>query len=1058
MAIVPLLRRGSTRTRFGATNSSPSASTSTSNQATSGSGTAKPRDATVSAASTTLTAHVPGRPGRPRKVGSASAQVQEELDRPKRSRGRPPKLRDETEEAESPSDMDEPHSPSESTDPVNESLNIDMEVDQPESGPTSQTPPDHPDRKDSAAVTVEQDEQQSPRGRGSDRSQSKSGSQDRDRSKSRGDSESRSRSRNSDGQSRTMSRSGSETPTGKQGRAESSHVSEDRDGDDGTSASDGDDADADSDDDRRGTEASKEKRSRTERAPTKRRLRSSKRIPNVVAHLTADADGLDMDHLLSDFTEEQQQLKANTSAAMALTRLFQQGIQDSESLHPDMVDAQDYELIRHTFGEIEDLNLNLTGTMSTPDESNSEDDELTKDLKRDHRTAKRNLYEISTEYKVAKTSMRIQMVAALEVEETQIRAGTHPGLLAELKAIEDRRNARIEIATAQKGYAERMWEKNYQAVRKAAFDQYKAGLIDTRRIMIDLVQSRMDRIKREMEESNRVAEKANIKTKALTEALVYRNAIMMGHVDPAYDSCGESCSSYDSYSSSGSECSDCEVCTPSKHSKAPLLAAPQGLSRKEVAADLAFLFPEENRSRSAAPRDTFSPMGQVVSQQQHMIDQMNEERRKRRRVLDRELQNKTGYKKHAGQTADIRMNSGSPGRDMDIDQGGHDDLFEQQLVRSRHGKGYHPRAHSPTLQSARYRPAPDTPSARPTKDHQPRFIPGFGPDGPERASPKDDPDTSYSSRYPLADRYGRPWDAGRPGIPEKMTDPRRHHQPLPPTPVGGRDAPRSYGSTLLYDGSLSERNGRLADSPQDARQYLLHPRSRQYDQYRSRYEHDPALAYGSHYSPSLRHPSDPAAYYAPDPRAYPYDDPRAIAPPRKRPPMPPPSAQSDISGHPPYVRAPRGRPPKTPRSAWPEPAAAAAGAGVGTSKLSPYGRDHDYGRASFPPSPQEGPAAGARYSNGARSYPPGGYFPGYRSRDGGVPTSSPLLPGSRSHPLSPLGTLSRPTYPPGGFSGHMSPHHMSPDLRRGGSLAYPLPGGYGGPHPAPPPKGRQTPI
>jgi hypothetical protein len=127
-------------------------------------------------------------------------------------------------------------------------------------------------------------------------------------------------------------------------------VSEERDGDDGSSASDADDADAESDDDRRGREVSKEKRSRTERVPTKRRLRSSKRIPNVVAHLTADADGLDMDHLLSDFTEEQQQLKANTSAAVALTRLFQQGIQDSENLHPDMVDAQDYELIRHTFG------------------------------------------------------------------------------------------------------------------------------------------------------------------------------------------------------------------------------------------------------------------------------------------------------------------------------------------------------------------------------------------------------------------------------------------------------------------------------------------------------------------------------------------------------------------------------------------------------------------------------------------------------------------------------------------------------------------------------------
>ncbi|KAF9913260.1 hypothetical protein EC991_000022 [Linnemannia zychae] len=662
MAIVPLLRRGSTRTRFGATSSSQSASASTSNQATSGSGTVKPRDATAPTGTTTLTAHTPGRPGRPRKVGNAPLQVQEDPDRPKRSRGRPPKLRDETEEPESPSDNEEPQSPSEPTEPINENLDVEMEVDQPESGSTSHTQPDHHDGSDFAAVAVKQDEQQSSRGRSIDRSQSRSGSQDRGRSKSRGDSESRSRSRNTDGQSRTMSRSGSETPTRKQGRGESSHVSEERDGDDGTSASDGEDADADSDDDRRGTEASKEKRSKAQRVPTKRRLRSSKRIPIVVAHLTADADGLDMDHLLSDFTEEQQQLKANTSAAAALARLFRQGIQDSENLHPDMVDAQDYELIRHTFGEIEDLNLNLTGTMSAPDESNSEDDDLTKELKRDHRTAKRNLYEISAEYKVAKTSMRIQLAAALDVEETQIRAGTHPGLLAELKAIEDRRNARIEIATAQKGYAERMWEKNYQAVRKAAFDQYKAGLIDTRRVMIDLVQSRMDRIKREMEESNRVAEKVNIKTKALTEALVYRNAVLMGHVDLGYDSCGESCSSYDSYSSSGTECSDCEICIPSKQLKSTRLTAPQGLSRKEVAADLAFLFPEESHSHSVVPRDAFSPMGQVVSQQQHMIDQMNEERRKRRRVLDREMQSKISHKKHAGQSADIRTNSGSPGR------------------------------------------------------------------------------------------------------------------------------------------------------------------------------------------------------------------------------------------------------------------------------------------------------------------------------------------------------------------------------------------------------------
>ncbi|KAG0297350.1 hypothetical protein BGZ97_004307 [Linnemannia gamsii] len=1010
MATVPLLRRGSTRTRFGATNSSQSTSASTANQATSGSGTAKSRDATVPTSNTTPIPHIPGRPGRPRKVGSTSIQVQDEQDKPKRSRGRPPKLRDETEEVESPSDVDEPQSPSESTEAINENMDVDMEVDQPESGSPSHTQSEHLDRKESA------------------------------------------------------------------GRAESSHVSEERDGDDGSSASDADDADAESDDDRRGREVSKEKRSRTERVPTKRRLRSSKRIPNVVAHLTADADGLDMDHLLSDFTEEQQQLKANTSAAVALTRLFQQGIQDSENLHPDMVDAQDYELIRHTFGDIEDLNLNLTGTMSTPDESNSEDDELTRDLKRDHRTAKRNLYDISAEYKVAKTSMRIKMAAALDVEEKQIRAGTHPGLLAELKAIEDRRNARIDIARAQKGYAERMWEKNYQAVRKAAFDQYKAGLIDTRRVMIDLVQSRMDRIKQEMQESNRVAEKASIKTRALAEALVYRNTVDRDRMDPANDSCGESCSSYDSYSSSGSECSDCEICIPSKQSKVPRLTAPQGLSRKEVAADLSFLFPEESLSHPAASRDTFSPMGQVVSQQQHMIDQMNEERRKRRRVLDREMQNKTAYKKHAGQSSDIRTTSGSPGRDMDLDQET-DDMFDQQLARSRHGKGYNSRAHSPTqAQSRRYRSIPDVPPTRPTKDHQPRFIPGFGPNGPERLSPKDDPNSPYSSRYPLADRYGRPWESGRPGIPDKLTDPRQI-QPPPLLLVGGRETSRLYGPSSRYDTSTKERNGHLADTLQDARQQLMHPRSRQHDPYRSRYEHDPALAYGPHYPPTPRHPSESSAYYPPEPRAYPYDDPRSIAPPRKRPPMPPPASQSEAPGYQPYVRAPRGRPPKNPRvSAWVDPAGVVA-------KLGPFDHDADYNRASFPSSPQEGPA-GTRYGNGTRSYPPGGYFPGFRARepypiadrsptvphaggraspqDRGATTTSPLLAGSRSHPLSPLNAVSRPAYPPGSYSGHMSPHHLSPDLRRGGP-SYPpsgsmrVTGSYGGP-PSLPLTSRRSPV
>lgn len=52
--------------------------------------------------------------------------------------------------------------------------------------------------------------------------------------------------------------------------------------------------------------------------------------------------------------------------------------------------------------EIEDLNLNLTGTLTAPDESSGEDDDLTRDLKRKHRRAKRVLLDISAKYKAVK--------------------------------------------------------------------------------------------------------------------------------------------------------------------------------------------------------------------------------------------------------------------------------------------------------------------------------------------------------------------------------------------------------------------------------------------------------------------------------------------------------------------------------------------------------------------------------------------------------------------------------------------------------------------------------
>lgn len=124
--------------------------------------------------------------------------------------------------------------------------------------------------------------------------------------------------------------------------------SQDREGEGVSSDSEPEDGDAESDTDHRGP-AKEKKPGSTSRAP-RRRLRSSKMIPSATAQLVAESNGLTLDQIMDEYNEDQQQLRADTSAAEALTRLFRQGILDSESLHPDMVDPQDYELIRHTFG------------------------------------------------------------------------------------------------------------------------------------------------------------------------------------------------------------------------------------------------------------------------------------------------------------------------------------------------------------------------------------------------------------------------------------------------------------------------------------------------------------------------------------------------------------------------------------------------------------------------------------------------------------------------------------------------------------------------------------
>jgi len=225
------------------------------------------------------------------------------------------------------------------------------------------------------------------------------------------------------------------------------HASEDRDMEEASSGSDNENRDGESDEDQQGSGSNTKRNNSAGRRPTRRLLRSSKIL--VPLSLSVDGHDADMGTFLSQYSDEQQLLKTSISAAEALSRLLQDGMQDPDSLHQDITDTPGYELIRHTFGgmlclsthiymgsltkktmtrepvsavyissmtpshthlsffcrnaDIEDLNLNLTGTaLSAPDESSVEDDDLTKELKRDHRRAKKQLTELSKEYKAFK--------------------------------------------------------------------------------------------------------------------------------------------------------------------------------------------------------------------------------------------------------------------------------------------------------------------------------------------------------------------------------------------------------------------------------------------------------------------------------------------------------------------------------------------------------------------------------------------------------------------------------------------------------------------------------
>ncbi|KAF9356568.1 hypothetical protein BGX26_005101 [Mortierella sp. AD094] len=725
-------------------------------------------------ASAPVSHSTPGRPGRPRK--EIISILIEDNDKLRRFRGRSMKTRESTTEPSTP--------------PASGSASVEQDTHSPKSSAKDT----HMDVDKEGSETHSQPSTRRSSSQRHNTRQSMNTSKEVHQS-----------SRNNSGNS--SSSGGSEAPEHRKDRAQPNQASQDRGTEDASSDSEDDDGDDGSDEDHQERGSAKGKKQKTTTVPSKRRLRSSKLIPSVVAHLAADSDGLTIDQILDEYSEEQQVLRANAGAAEALTRLFRQGIQDSESLHPDMVDAQDYELIRHTFGEIEDLNLNLTGAMTAPDESSVEDDDLTRDLKRKHRKAKRTLLDISAEYKAVKRSMTIKLSAELDKEEAQIKAGTHPDLLAELKAIEERRQARIKIVEAQKDYFQRMWDINFQAVCKAANDQYHAGQIAARRSIKDMVQYRMNRIKQELAQDKKASSK-------LSRRLIY--------VSPAeangYDSCGESCSSYDSYSSSGSECSDCEICRPPRHLQIPQLRSPKGLSRKEVALDLSFLFPKSGSSSSRrqlpddfdSPRDLPGHVRQYSSDgedssyrhrngknQQYMIDHLNDERRRKRRVLDRELQNRAAYKYHS-----VAEKGGKVGdHDMDIDQDPEIEHPERGVPAIQSIEESSSRPHSPTQTKGTSRFS----SRGHTKDYRPRFLPGFGPDGMESSKRYTESlmDTRFASKHPAFDRYGRPLDRGRSGIPDTL---KSNQADARPYSMMERDSSRMQGARAVREPYSPERS------------------------------------------------------------------------------------------------------------------------------------------------------------------------------------------------------------------------------------------------------------
>ncbi|KAF9573207.1 hypothetical protein BGW38_008453, partial [Lunasporangiospora selenospora] len=457
-----------------------------------------------------------------------------------------------------------------------------------------------------------------------------------------------------------------------------------------------------------------------------------------------------------------------------------------------------------------------------------------------------------------------------------------------------------------------------------------------------MVQSRINKVKQEY---HRSPKDPSLMHKKLKKKLRAAKRKSLEGLEVA--SCGEICSSYDSYSSSGSDCSDCEICKIQSGPKVPRITAPRGLSRKEVEIDLAFLFPHAHNQSQNQTQNQHRPLQYArddasvhsdlhprpnrrtnerpfsldyeepklkqertkdLQRQQQLIDQLNEDKRRKRRFYERELQGEPLYKKLVGDFGGEHVDVSYEADHESVDQGHYEEL---QHMPSR-------KKDSATGRSSR-------PSHQDT-DRRPRFLPGFGPDGLQvnggySASVEEPMATppGLPLRYPPAERHAHPREplrSGAPASPPGRDDSR-------PYPIARRDPSGAHDTRPHVDQQLSHaynRNGRPTKPDRDSRDYPP-PAPEHRSQPPDHYDSSPGPRYSLETSSGPRPAPPPGPpnrsrplHYATDPYLEdpsllrdPYED----YPPRKR---PPPSLE------PGEFTDPRGRPVKNARlQPWEDP-------------------------------------------------------------------------------------------------------------------------------------------